>query len=370
MIKVQDHGNLKGFSSPRSIVRLDGHDTYFSNWSVNLNSAHEADDFSIVFPFHIDRNTQQAYLVNSPDFASYLFTKSDILVEVFVGFPPNALNYSVNDLTRIMYGYMDEVDFEGGGDGEKVTVTGRNMVARMIDNKVTDKFQNMTSSAVAAMIAKTRGMKIKATPTYSLVGSYFNGDSVQVATNVTEWDLLTYLAEQEGFEMRVKDDTLYFGPYNEVVGNLINTPLEYTWGQNIMDLKITRSPHAAKNIVVQVHSYDPSGGAHIQGIAKRAFKGSSDPLTQRYYFTGLTQQVAQLKAKSILDQLSRMEMVGTMTVAGNELITVDRKISLFGVGSGFSQPYYVGQVSHTFDPTSDGYGCEVSFSNLLLQGAQ
>lgn len=366
MITTIDHGNYRGTSYPRSIVRLDGNDIMFNSWTVNLNSTHIADDFELVMPFRVAENMSgQSYLNNTPEYTSYLYTNDNVLVEIFIGYTDNSGNFTTDDLTRIMYGYMDEVNATFSSSGETVTLKGRNMVAPFLDNKTTDKYQNMTSSAIAQMLATSHGLQTSITPTYTLAGTYYNGDNVQLTSDDTEWDLLTFLAEQEGFTLRVMDNTLYFGPFDVVVGNAANTPLNYTWGQNIMTLTLDKQPHAAKTINVEVHSY--YNGQHIKAKADKLYAKAQSTYTERYYFAGLTQDQAQKKAQSILDELSQLEVTGTVQVSGNEQLTVDRQIMLYGVGAGLSTSYYIRQATHSFDQTNGGgYTANVTFSNLLL----
>jgi phage protein D len=386
MIISKSVGNVKGVSAPRSIVRLDGHSVNFIKWTVNLNSTHEADDFTITLPFKMTTNLAQGYLSATPDKASYLFTNSNVLVEVFVGFPKNPDKFQTSDLTRIMYGYMDTAELDFSDQGETVVLTGRNMMAPFIDTKSTVKYQNMTSSAIAQMLAKNHGLSSKVTPTYTLAGKYFQGDSTAINKDTTEWDLLAFLAEQEGFDIRVFDNTLYFGPFETIVGNVTKDGLNYAWGQNIRELTLSRSPHAAKDIVVEVHSFDTVKTKHVKGSAKKktvtyttstknvtataknstGTAGSTTTYTQCYFFPGLTQDQAQKKATAILNQLSKLEVTGTMSVAGNEKLTIDRLLVISGLGTGLSSNYYVRKASHNFDITSDGYRVDLDFSNLLL----
>lgn len=371
MLYTEDHGNRRGYSQPRSIVKIDGTPTFFNNWTVNLNSTHIADDFEIELPFKIGRNLPQAYLLNSPDYTSYLFLNSDIKVEIFVGYPLDATSYSDSDLTRIMYGTMDTASLRADGlGGEKVTIKGRNGVGLFIDNKTTQKYQNMTSSAIAQLLASNHGLKASITPTYTLAGTFYTGDTITMNKDLTEWDLLTFLAEQEGFSLKVVDDTLYFGPFDTVVGTTSTEALNYTWGQNVKNLGIDRSPHAAKNLIVEVHSFDHKKGKHIHATAKVTNTKASQSFTQRYYYPGLTMDQCQKKAESILNQLSLLEVIGEMNVSGNEKLTVDRLVYLYGTGTGLSSSYYIRKATHTFAPNSDGYRCDVSFSNLLLSDEQ
>ena len=367
MFGVEDHGNRRGHSRPRSIVRFDGYEVWFNSWSVDLSEANQADDFTVELPFRLTRNQSQPwYLMNTPEFPSHLLTKSDILVEIFVGYPPNPDNFSTADLTRLMFGYVDSVELRGSGSGEQVTVRGRNMTKLLIDAKTTEDFRNSTSSKIAEMIAMRHGFKTAITPTYTVVGTYFNEDSVEIAHEQSEWDLLNYLAEKEGFELRMRNDTLVFGSFDEVVGSVAaREPLAYTWGQNVMNFSVTRSPHACKNLEIEVHSYQAGTSNQVVAKAKRQYGQATSTHTERYYYPGLTQEQAQKKADSLLDALSRMELTGSLSVPGDQRLVADQKLALYGVGLSLSQFYYIRRATHSFDYQS-GYRTEMQVSNLLM----
>ena len=367
MFSVEDHGNRRGHSMPRSIVRLDGYEVRFHSWSVNLNAAQQADDFSIDLPFRFTLNqSQPSYLVNTPEFPSHLLTKSNILVEIFIGFPRDPDSFSTADLTRLMFGYVDSVDIRGSASGESVSVRGRNMTKLLLDTKTTEDFRNSTSSRIAETIAARHGFQTAITPTYTLSGTYYNDNSVEVNHEQSEWDLLNFLAEKEGFELRVRDNTLSFGPFEQVVGQFAEQQaLAYTWGQNVIDFSITRSPHASKHLEVEVHSYQSGTTKHVIGKATRKFPNATTTHTERYFYPGLTQEQAQNKAESLLNSLSRSELTGSLSVPGNDLLVVDRQIALYGVGQSLSQVYYIRQAAHSFD-FQNGYRSDLQFSNILM----
>jgi phage protein D len=365
MIPIKNN-NVRGYSQPRSIVRLDGNKTFFLNWSVNLNSNRYASDFTISLPFKITNNVKKDYLISTNDGTSLLFTKSNILVEIFVGFPQNAQSYTTNDLTRIMYGYVDTIELNLSEHGEVINLTGRSQVAPLLDNKTTNKFQNMTSSAVARMFAKNHGLNTQIQDTYTLAGHYYSGDSINMTKDNCEWDILAYLADNEGFEVMVWDNTLYFMPASAIQSKLTTNPLDYAWGWNILECQISRSPHAAKNIIVNVHSFNKSTHKHIKAKAQRNTTYQTS-VNQTYYYTGLTQDQAQKRANSLLDQLSKMELIAQMQVSGNSKLIPNQPINLQGVGKGLSQTYYIRKATHTFDMEQSGYFCDIYLSNLLLQ---
>jgi phage protein D len=370
MINVPDHGNRQPHTTPRSIVRIDGKEMWFNSWSVNLNSASQADDFSIEFPFRIMKEATPAYLINTIEHPSHLLVKSDILVEIFVGYPEDPGKFDASSLKRIMYGVVDSIEINCSSSGEIVSISGRNMVAAFLDHKTNGKFPNLTASEIAKNLAANRRMKTEITDTFTKVGAYANEDSVEMDNDSqSEWDLLTHLAEQEGFIARVIDDTLYFGPFEEQEGVGRNAPeiYNYTWGQNILDFSIIRNPHAAKNLYVDVHSYNSSSGQHVLASVHKHFEGAESDYRERHFFNSLNQEQAEYMATSILTQLGQNELTGTLHVSGNEKLRVDGKIALYGVGHLLSDIYFIKKAAHKFS-LSDGFRTELSISNFLMGG--
>ena len=47
-----------------------------------------------------------------------------------------------------------------------------------------------------------------------MIGEYVNDDHTSVAEEMSHWDYVLYLAEQEGFISRIKGKEWYFAPLN------------------------------------------------------------------------------------------------------------------------------------------------------------
>jgi hypothetical protein len=344
----------------------------FTTFSADQNAFSAADTFTIELPFFI-RDTQgnDQIEANGPDFSTTLLTQDQIPVQVYTGYPQNR-NFTKDDLTLIMDGWMDDAKWDLDAQGERITLTGRNQVGQLIDEKINDKLPNQTASSIATTFATEHGLTPVVTPTTTLAGVYYNqNSSIMGAGDTTEWDLLLFLAQQENFICRVKGSTLYFGPYSVVTGYTDQTPLVYTWGYDITTLEIERGPHCAKDIVVNVYSYDRNGkhkiketvNSHTQ-FSQKIFGGGGvrQKYIENYTIPGLTRDQAQKQARSIAAQLSQSQLIGAMTVAGNPDLAIDRQIELHGVGKGLSLPYYLTKVTHSMD-ISAGYQCQASFCN-------
>jgi hypothetical protein len=360
----------------RAIVVVNWIPVKFTDITVEQNGFSAADTFEIKLPYFIrDQQSGETILANGPEFQSILLTQDSIPVQVYFGYPEDPNNYDVSDLVQLIDGIIDTAKWDFDMTGEFVTIDGRNKVGEMIDTKIVDKLPNQTSSQIANYFAGYYGLVPVITPTTTLAGTYYNnGSAITPDTETTQWDLLQFLAQQENFIVRVKGNTLLFGPYSTVTGYENTAPITYTWGKDIEKLEIERSPHAARDIVVKVISYDRNSKHRIVETASSGVQRSAntsgqvyrrEQYVETYTIPGLTRDQAQKKAKAIYDQLSSSQLIGTIDAAGNTDLAVDRQINLQGVGMGLTNNYYLNKVSHKYN-LNDGYTIEGSFSNQFM----
>ncbi len=366
------------YSEPRAIVIVNGNRVPFFSYSVVENGYGAADTFSLELPFRILSNlTGVTDLANTPTDASSFFTEADILVEIYEGYPPDPNNYSINDLTQVIYGYMDNLDIyiQDAEKGYYVQLQGRNQVAPFIDNESTNKYPNMTSSAIASYLAQLNGLSTNITPTYTTVGTYYANDNVKLTHNTSQWDLLLYLAQKEGFMVAVSGNTLFFGPQSKLLNS---NSILYTINKNVYSLQLSRSPHASRDITVTVISWQPGKKTHIVSTAKRTtgyiskIKGTMQrqAYQETYYYPGMDKNQTQQKANEILQQLSSTEITGKLVTYGIVNQNIYQPLQISGIGAGIDGvTFWPTQVTHTFDlsnSTSGSYNISISFSNLLL----
>lgn len=366
-------------SDPRSIVVIGGYVVPFNSWTVESTGFDTADTFSIKLPFSVTKEPGDLIINNSLEKSSALFTDSDILVEVYRGLPNNPDKYSISDLTQNIMGYVDTVDVDfNETDGEQVTLTGRNLAALLIDTQITDKYPNKTASQIATLFAKQHGLTPKVTNTTTLAGTFYNQDATTLSSSSSQWDILMFLAQQEGYVVRVVGSTLYFGPIGTVTDSTL-APIQMTWGSNIMELTFERSPNAARDLEVQVISYDRHHKNRIVATAKSTTQYSQrlkntmqrESYLETYAIPGLTRNQANSIAKSKLKQLSQQQIIGTIKTNGEYNFTIDRRIQLNGCGKVLDGTYYVNRVTESFDIVSqNGWDVEIAFINeLLIAGA-
>lgn len=373
-----------GVQAVRGIALVNGYQVRFEEFSVEQNGFSAANSFELQLPFFVtDVQNGEMILANGPNFDSQLLELDDIPVKLYIGVPKDPTQYTVNDLTLMMNGYMDTARWEFGINGERLTLKGRNIVGKMIDYKINDKYPNLTSSAIAELFASEIGLTPVVTPTSTLAGTWYSQNSAVLGTETNVWDLLLFLAKAENFIVRVTtDNKLLFGPYDTVTTYSSTAAIPYTYGYDIKNISFERSPHAAKNIIVKVISYSRKYNKkgtkytdhHIEETAKSTTQksaavsgqtGQRESYTEVYVIPGLTREQAQAKAQAILAELSRSEIIGNFTAAGNTDLNIDRQVTIYGVGMTLSQNYYLNRVSHRFS-VPNGYTVDTSFSNQYL----
>lgn len=376
-IKLANSGR-NSVRKSRGIAVVAGEKVNFTSFSVEQNGFSAADSFSLTLPFFIrEEQKGEKVLANGPTFQSKLVNQDIIKVQLYVGYPllvnPDAATPS--DLTLIMDGEMDTVEFSLDSiAGESAVLHGRAKVGAMIDDKIIDKFPGQTASQIATMFALQHGLKADVSPTTELAGTFYNQKAAVLGREISQWDLLLFLAKRENFVVRVKNGTLYFGQLDVVTAKTSSTtPTLYTWGYDIERLTIERSPHAARNLEVIVLTYDRNKKKQVRESAKTPTQSAqriSQQLGQRaryqrvFAMPGLTREQAQNKARDILEKLSHSQMIGDLTATGNTELGIDGKIKIEGIGIGLSREYFMNRITHTYIAAGEeGFKTSIGFSS-------
>jgi phage protein D len=187
---------------PRGAVKVNGE--LITGWidlEVTNNSYYSADTFRCKFSgamLPTDRN------------ANWFSEQQDMFVELFIGFPSNPASFGPSDLESFIYGQVDHITVDPVT--YTIEVDGRDLTRVFIDTKTTQKWPNQTSSQIATQLAQAHSLTPVVTATTTLVGKYYEIDHVNMADERSEWDILAYLADLEGFKVWVRGQSLYFQP--------------------------------------------------------------------------------------------------------------------------------------------------------------
>jgi phage protein D len=308
------------------------------------------------------------------------FTADTYRVTMAAGALPPALNIgywadSVGDEITISAGYdtqsqliigqVDSIDYDPIRGN--LVLAGRDLSAGFIDTKTSEKFANLTSVQIAQQLSVRHGLDLVADGTTTKVGTYYNIDHVQLTQEQTEWDLLIYLARQEGFDCWVSGRTLYF--QKPPTGNpyIITAPGPQSDNSNATSLALSRSETLARDVTVFVKSWNQKEQRPFTATAKsfRHFKSQrSGGLSQEYHFVrpNLTKDAAQKLADSLLADITRHEKVITATLPGDNLLTTRSTIQLLGTFTAWDQVYYPDTVTRRIS-TEEGYRMDVRAKN-------
>lgn len=371
---------------PRALLLINGIPVPFEKLEINTNTYYLADTFNAEIPAnYLPIGLESVILSNL----------STIIVDIYAGFPTIGEIISVvtsGGLPEIFYGQVDTFEYEPSNG--MIILKGRDLTSRFMDNKTTEKFTNQTSSQIATTLALRRGLTPNVTATSTKVGKYYEIDHARLTKEMSEWDLLTYLAREENFVVFVQAQTLYFGPppspsalpyviqYNPSIltgGDLITSMiggLGSTLGgapiSNVIELRMSRNLTLANDVIVNVRSFNHKTGKSFTKTAtathtqKSVLKGAPQPTgsaqTYNYTYPNLTPEQALQKAQQLLQEISKHEMKLSAKLPGDNILNKSQIIQLIGTGTAWDQTYYPDGIRRELS-VQEGYSMTVDAKN-------
>ena len=325
--------------------------TAWLDWEVENNALSSADTFSVRFA---GSSLPPATDVN------WFSSQKDLYVEVFAGFPADYDYFTPQDLTKIIFGQVDTIDYDIAED--VVTIRGRDLTRVFIDAKTTEKFQNQTSSQIATTLAQRRGLTAQVTATKTKAGAYYDIEHVNLMDERTEWDILSFLAQQEGFDVYVKDKTLYFGPppaadsapYPIVWTQVNPTQLDYrAMSGNVEDMSFQRTLTVSRGVTVVVRSWSDKQQYGFNAVYPQKKVGSLKPgeattahdgQVFTFFYPNIDKQRALQIAQQKYDLIVAHEMKFSCRLPGDVTLNTQTLIQVSGTGTAFDQTYYPSQI--------------------------
>jgi phage protein D len=256
-----------------------------------------------------------------------------------------------------------------------LTLSGRDLSAPLIDSKTAEKFVNQTSSQIATTLAQRHGLNASVQPTTAKAGTYYEIDNVVLTQEQTEWDLLIYLAEHEGFDVWVSGQTLYFqpSPVNTAPPYLLLSPSpdNTALASNAVNIRVSRSETLAKDVIVKVQSWNQQQQRSFVVTYKvtQAFKSQrTGGQSQIYSFVvpNLNRDQALKLAKAKAEEITRHERILTASLPGDNLLTTRAIVQLVGTNTAWDQYYYPDTVSRRLS-AAEGYRMELRAKNHSTQ---
>lgn len=339
---------------PRGLVKVNGRAMpSWVSWSWDGNPLYQADTFSVFLSLSGMSGRDAAWWA----------AQNDLEVELFAGFPADASSYDESDLESLFIGVADDLAIDW--NTQALTLTGRDLTAGFLDNKTSEKFPNKTSSQIAETLAGRRGLTPVVTATKTKVGAFYKTDHVRLEDDRTEWDLLTWLAREEGFVVFVQGRELHFGPaptkatyqVSYVAGDTARTP-----SGNFVRLTTSHGLTVAKDITVTVRSWNSKQKRAFTRKATRSKGAGAKAQNYVYTIPGLLPEQAQQRANQLLAELSKHEMKLRLDGPADNSLKKSDLIQVQGTGTAFDQTYFPDSVHREID-RDGGYVWSVSAKN-------
>jgi len=344
-----------GVRQPRMKVLANGAEIRCLSAEVHSNNHYRADTFSI----------EAALSAGSANDAKFWGDQTTVLIDIQFGFATGASGTA--SFTSVFQGEIDHLDLHIPTG--LIRADGRDLTARLIDSKTHETFLNKTSSQIATDLAGRHGLTPVVTETQGLVSRFYKQDHDRItlgqfSKTTTEWDLLTYLAQNEGYDAYVKGQELHFEPSTDASTSsaiVVNYAPATQGGQSaspvcdVIDLRLERSLTLAKDIKVVAQSWHSGKGARVksevataQGSGASAGGGAKDAAQTVFrVYPNKTKDELDKIAKALLEELSRHERVITYSQPGEAALTARSMVRLQGTGSSWDQLYYVDTISRS-----------------------
>jgi hypothetical protein len=357
---------MASLREPRALVRFNGSVVAgCESFTVANNSFYEADTYHLVL------SASKLPLTNN---AIWLAEQTETFVEILAGFPSTPDKPSPNELTSFIYGRIDDMDFDPVS--QTITLTGRDLTGAFIDAKIAQDYANQTSSQIATQLAGKHGLATKITKTSTPVGNYFEQATMELQANLSEWDLLSRLAREEGFVVLIQGQTLYFGPDQTGTGNplVLNyvapTVLGGPPSGNFEELSFSRSQTVVKGVTVTVQSagrYNPTIKKSYPTAPRGISPGKSSPYgaTTDYFYNmpaGATAIQVEQRAQAIYSQIISHAMKLKCRMPADVTTTPQSTIRVKGTGTAFDQTYFPKKVTRSLS-TSEGFVMDIEAQN-------
>ncbi len=242
--------------------------------------------------------------------------------------------------TSMITGMIDEPRINW--DEMTVTVAGRDKSASLIERRRSQKFANQKSSEIVSTIAKDHGLSVSATDSSDLAGKIYDQDTNHLVLNRSDYEVLSDLAEREGFRWYVDGTTLYFEPKGGGSTNAV-----FYWYPpgvlaaygvaTITKLTTHRNMTAAKPHKLNVASWHHKDKKRYLGTGSAG--GVGDSIDIEHHHNGKTQAQADKLANSRVKDAIRHDCNIIIVAPADFSLDVRQQIELRGTATIYDQPY-------------------------------
>ena len=241
----------------------------------------------------------------------------------------------------------------------QIRLDGRDLTAPLIETRTQETFSNQTASEIAIILANRHNLTPVVTNTTSPVGRYYQNEHDRITLGLfsratTEWDLLVFLAQQEGFDVFVTGTDLHFQPADPTPD--VIQPMHVN---DLINIRLERSLTLARDIEVVVKSWNSRNQSAFTQTARAARRSGGGEQAnasrlgppQRYVFVrpNLSQEDALKLAQQKLVELTRHERVLQATMPGELTLSPRSLLTLAGTGTAFDQTYFVDTIDRSIN---------------------
>jgi len=245
---------------------------------------------------------------------------------------------------------LDEFSFEGGADGEEISIRGiATVFKKALRQKNTKAWENTTLNTIVREIAKKHGLKARIEAKdiqIERVDQRLEGD----------WEFLKRLAKEYAKVVKIEGDKLVWTDK----GNLRESFVISLTEEEILSYTFTSRKHSVYKGII-LHYYDKKKKKLL--TYKEDWEGhntSADYLKVIKRFESLEQ--AKAYAKSMKEKYAGGELEGRLTVTGNPLLLAGNKLRLKDFGK-LSGEWLIKKSIHRLDKEG-GYVTEVEIKKI------
>lgn len=354
-------------NSPRAIVKINDIAVRYESFSISEKSYYISDTFYLSLP--VLGQYDETININ------YLSGIESAEIKIYIGFPENPDFFTEESLELMFFGIADEIEIDPKNN--LANLSGRDLSSLLIDAKTSEKYPNKTSSQIAQLIAQRKGLKTNIQTTTTIVGNYYVQFQSLLNSELSEWDLLTFLAQRENFLLFVRNDTLFFRekPRADNRSYLLKVEIDSS-GKiffNGINIIFSRFMTLSGDVAVTVRYYNllskRSASVTVRKIGRRVIVSNAPPRdfsTARFYsfnrFNFNREQALQF-AQEQLRVITKHEVTMQAEFPGDNDLRKDLTIRVDGTRSQFDQSYFVENIDREFSALG-GYRMNVTAKNI------
>jgi len=339
--------------TPRVWLSLNGAKLPCISATVTRKSERQADTFEA--ELSVDETAVAGY--GYAEWADYQPTDVEILMSL-----------DGSDAVSVITGQIDEPHIHWGEC--TVTVSGRDKSGPLTEKRRSQQFKNQKSGDIASTIAQDHGLTAAVQATEDFAGKIYDVDTNHLVLNLSDHEILSRLADREGFRWYVDGTTLNFEPKGTDAGTF-NVQWVPPDGQGQVgfatctDLETHRNMTAARPHSLAVRSWHHRDAKKYDGVNQSGGVGPTVEI--EHHHNGRNQAQVDKLSKSRLKEAIRHDCNIVVKAPADLTVTPRQKMNLSGTGTIFDQLYDVDSVELTI---AWGSGSEMSVTGKIAKSGR